>query len=222
MTVEKGQENSNNNVTNEPGAPVGADSVTSGADAGKTYDESFVSKLKGEKDNFRSSNQKLQEQVEALQNQIREGEEKALKEKEDYKTLYEQQKQRVEELTGVVDKAANEKLNTAKTGELKKELQKLGLKPEYVDKAVQLAELDTVKIDKETGTIYGADLVAKTLSEEWPVLFGAQTDNVSQNAPDTVRPMGALTLEEWQKLPYAERKQREGELFGSQGVNLKR
>jgi len=222
MNLEKGNENSNNNVTNEPGVPVDAPTATSGAESVKTYDEGFVSKLKGEKDNFRSANQQLQEKVEALQNQIREGEEKALKEKEDYKTLYEQQKQRVEELTGVVDKAANEKLNTAKTGELRKELEKLGVNPKYAEKAVQLAQLDTVKIDKETGTIYGADLVAKTLSEEWPVLFGGQTDNVTQNAPEVPRPTGALTLEEWQRLPYAERKQREGELFSSSGVNLKR
>jgi|DEB0MinimDraft_6_1074348.scaffolds.fasta_scaffold03835_4 type IV secretory pathway VirB4 component len=222
MNLEKGNENGNNTITNEPGAPVGAPTATSGADSDKTYDESFVSKLKGEKDNFRSANQKLQEQVEALNKKIREGEEKALKEKEDYKALYEQQKQRVEELTGVVDKAKTERVTATKTVELKKELQKLGLKPEYVEKAVQLAQLDTVQIDKETGTIYGADLVAKTLSEEWPVLFGAETDNVTQNAPQVARPTGALTLEEWQKLPYAERKQREGELFGSQGVNLKR
>lgn len=220
MTVEKGNETGNNE--NKDGAPVGADSSTSGDGSGKVYDESFIAKLKGEKDNFRTSNAKLLAKVEELENSIKSKEEAALKEKEDWKTLFEQKAKEVETLTGTIQLTEKEKLEGVKKTELKKELTKLGINPVFVDQATKLADLDSVKIDKETGVVYGADVVAKTLSEEWKPLFGETTPGVTQNAPEAPTLTGKLSLDEWQKLPYDERKKREGELQSSMGFAVKR
>lgn len=224
MSIEKGNEKGNNDNSNPNGtSPVGSDSATSGADSEKVYDSSFVEKLKGEKDNFRNANQSLRDELEQMKAEQKAREEAALKEKEDWKTLYEKTKLEKETLEGKLGSAEMLRQNAKKESELKSELAKLGVKPQYVERASKLANLDSVKIDKETGVIYGAEVVAKALSEDWPDLFGpGQSEKVEQQAPGSVAPTGALSLEEWQKLPYEERKKREGEMMVSQGVKLKR
>lgn len=210
--VEKGNETSNNETNQTDGLPVESNSTTGGVDSGKVYKAEFVDKLKGEKDN-------LKKRIEQLEAEQKAAEERALKEKEDYKTLYEKTKAENERLTGSLESAEQQKLNAKKESELKRELAKLGVKPSYAEKAVKLANLDFVKVDNDSGVIYGAEVVAKSLSEDWPDLFGeGTTEKVSQSAPQSPPPTGALTLEEWQKLPYDERRKREGEVLGLTGA----
>ena len=91
----------------------------------------------------------------------------------------------------------------------------MGINDAYLEKASTLADLTKIKIDDETGVIYGADVVAKTLQDEWPALFsGDSKPNVSQSAPSSMQKTSKLTVEEWKKLPFHERKKREPELFG--------
>ncbi len=214
--LEKGNEKSNNEMNPNDSLPVGGNDVTSGTSSDKVYNEDFVNKLKGEKDNFRK-------RIEQLEAEKRESEERALKEKEDYKTLYEKTKAENEQLTGKLGSAEQQRLDAKKASELKSELAKLGVKPQYAEKAVKLANLDSVKIDKDSGVIYGAEVVAKSLSEDWPDLFGSgSSEKVTQNAPATPTPTGALSLEEWQKLPYDERRKREGEMMQTMGIQTKR
>jgi hypothetical protein len=216
MSIEKGNETSNNEMNPNDVSPVGNNSDTSGSESEKVYNEGFVNKLKGEKDNLRK-------RIEQLEAEKRESEEKALKEKEDYKTLYEKTKLENESLTGKLDSAENLRLNAKKESELKSELAKLGVKPSYAEKAVKLANLDSIKLDKDSGVIYGAEVVAKSLSEDWPDLFGSQsTEKVTQTAPASPTTTGALSLEQWQKLPYDERRKREGEMLQTMGVQMKR
>lgn len=221
--LEKGKELSNNNNNPSDTPPVGSDPATSGGGSDKVYDSSFVDKLKGEKENFRNANQKLADEVAQLKADAKNKADAALKEKEDWKTLYEQQKTENESLTGKLGSAENQRLDAKKETELKKELTKLGLDPKYADKAVKLGNLESVKIDKDTGVIYGAEVVAKSLSEDWPALFGSTpTEKVSQSAPAIPSPTGALSMDEWKKLPYDERKKREGEMMQNEGIQLKR
>ena len=144
-----------------------------------------------------------------------------LKEKEQWKTLFETKTKEVEDLTTKLSQIEQHKAHMAKENELKKELTKLGIKANYVDRAVKIADLSSIKIDAETSTVYGADVTAKTLASDWPDLFGStQTAGVSSDAPNA--PQTPISLDEWQRLPYAERKKREGEMFAKLGINVKR
>lgn len=222
--VEKGNETSNNeNAETTNSSPVGGNESTGGDSSDGNYNPEFVNKLKKEKENFRSETQKLRDQIAEMQKAQAEREEKELKEKEDWKTLYEKTKAENEALTGKLSSAEQLKVVSKKESEVKKELAKLGVKPEYADRAAKLVNLDSVKFDKETGVVYGAEVVAKTLSEDWPDLFGAgSTATVTQSAPNSPAPSGALSLEDWKRLPYDERKKREGDVMASAGVSVKR
>lgn len=196
------------------GTPEGANDSTSGESSeGKQYSSDFVEKLKKEKENFRTQAQKRDEELENFKAEQKSREENALKEKEDFKQLYENKAKELEEAQGKLQATNLEKLDANKRSELKKELSKLGINPDYADKATRLADLGQIKIDKETGVMYGTDSVAKHLADEWPTLFGTTTESVSQRSPEMPSPTGALTLDEWKKLPYDERKKREGELL---------
>ena len=205
----------NQNVDNASSPPAGGNESASGDSSGnESYSTEFVTKLKKEKDNFRSETQSLRDKIAEMEANQKAREEQELKEKEDWKTLFEKANEEKKNLEGKLTTVADRELSAKKESELKKELAKLGVKQNYVEKAAKLAQLDSVKIDNETGVIYGADVVAKTLSEEWPDLFGSgASETVRQSAPQTPTSTGVLSLDEWQKLPYEERKKREGDLL---------
>ncbi len=203
----------NNNSTD--GVPVGVNDSASGESTEtKTYSSDFVEKLKKEKENWKLQASNSNSELEKFKADQKTREEKAARESDDFKKLFEMKSKELEDLQGRLNESKTRELDSKKASVLKSELEKLGLDSKYADKATRLADLKQIKIDNETGVIYGADMVAKTLSEEWPALFGTATETVKQNAPAHPKPTGALTLEEWQKLPYDERRKREGELFG--------
>lgn len=206
------------NGTKVDGAPAGTSGATSGAPDDKkteTYNKDFVEKLLNEKKNYQSK-------VSELESQLKAKAETELKEKEQWKTLFETKSKEVEELTTKLSTIEQHRIEQTKQSELKKELGKLGIKSSYVDRAVKLADLSSIKMDAETGTIYGADVTAKTLASDWPDLFGsappAGTNSDAGKPPST----SILSLEDWAKLPYEERKKREGEVLAKLGVSVKK
>jgi hypothetical protein len=199
------------------GVPVDTSGATSGAPDEKkseTYDKTFVEKLLTEKKNYQSK-------VSELENQLKAKAETELKEKEQWKTLFETKSKEVEDLTTRLSQIEQHKVQIAKESELKKELQKLGIKSNYLEKAVKIADLNSIKADGETGTIYGADVVAKSIAQDWSDLFGGSSAGVDHSATKTP-PTGNLTFDEWSKLPYDERKKREGEMLKTMGAPLKK
>lgn len=175
----------------------------------KTYSAEFVDKLMKEKKNFQSKARELEEAVKRQ-------EEKALLEKEEFKTLYENTLKENENLKGSIEQHNQMRIDSAKMEELKREFGKLGLQPTYFDKATKLIDVKSINYDADTGVITGAEEAAKALQSEMPVLFGKASTNVSSAAPQgSPKP---LSLDEWKTLSNEEKLKRENELYAFYGV----
>lgn len=106
----------------------------------------------------------------------KEAEAAKLTEQQQFKTLAENYKQEIDklssELTGMKKAQKEAKIKE----QIKSELFKLGLKPEYADDALKIFDRDQVQVDDETLTVHGVDLAAKKFHEKYAsVLFGKST-----------------------------------------------
>jgi hypothetical protein len=146
----------------------GDTSDTSGSEGGnkeketqtKTYSEEFVSKMRGELDNYRKS-------AKELETKLKEIETKDLEKKNEYKTLYEQQLKRASDLEGQLTGIKEQTVGSKKKEALTKSLFKLGLDEKFLDDALKLTTLKNVSVDPETHAVFGADEEAKSFFEKY-------------------------------------------------------
>lgn len=179
--------------------PGGTESVTSGdsenkADASAsgdakqntaTYPAHFVDKLKKEKDSKVRQIAELTQRLESLEQERDQSQVKDLEEKEQFKTLYEQEKTRRSEIEQRLGSLQTAMVEARKKSAVKKELLKLGLDPVREDIAFRLIDTSAVIVDDETNVIIGAEDVAKAFYDQNKDLgiFGRQTPGVSHQAP---------------------------------------
>ena len=192
-------------MSTEDKATSGADTVTSGtvetkedvqvqATSGAT-DNGLVDKLKREKDNFRERALKAER---ALEEKERAG----LEAKEEYKKLYELEKQKVGEHEQVLAEMRVKQQTAEINSKLRDELTRLGCKPESIQDAFKLIDRSTVNVDPETGLILGAEDAAKMFQEKYSQygFFSRASVGVSQTAPNTKpvtdKSVGEMTTKE--------------------------
>lgn len=169
----------------------------------------MLQKALKEKKNAMEALRRLEEENKQLK-------EAKLKEKEDYKNLYETKDKELEELKQKYTEKEEVIRKGVKLSSIKKELTKIGINPDYMDKAIKFVDLDSVEYDSDSGICTGADRQAKSVFESLPVFFGQAKVGVNQSAP--VGGSEPLTLETWKKLPAKEQKERYQELKKNLGV----
>lgn len=123
--------------------------------------------------------------VRELESKLEEANNLRLKEKEDYKTLYEQERVKREALEGDFQKEQAEKINGFKLSSLKRELSKMGADDNSIDLLLKIADKEAMKYDTDHKVVLGAESVAQQLKEQAPKLFGGPNVGVDQRAPDT-------------------------------------
>jgi hypothetical protein len=181
----------------------------------KVYDENFVQKLLKEKANFK----KAKEDAEAIAKSMKE---QQLKEQNDFKGLYEGAKSELDAAKLTLSEIKQGEVQRTKKKALSKELKSLGLPDDYLETVIETAKLDDIKIDADTATIYGAEVVAKKLEEKFGPLFGTDSPKAAHGAPKGDTSTGKLTLEQWKQLPLDQRKARQHEVYSSLNVKFKK
>jgi len=165
--------------------------------------DSHVLKLKKEKDNYAKKVHELQGIVDQQAADKLAAEKDDLVKKEQYKTLYEQEKEKREGLESEVSANKVLKVESNKRAAIKKHLVGLGLNSEHEETAFKLMDSSSVFVDEETGVIVGAEDAAKSFYDQHKTLglFGKQVPGVSHAAPASKqgsldKPVGEMTVDE--------------------------
>ena len=144
-------------------------------------------------------------------------EDERLKEKEDFKKLYENKLAELQVIKKDKEESDKKIQEGLKIGALKNELSKLGMDMKYMDIAMKAVDLNTLKVEDDV--VLGVESAAKSLKEKAAPLFVSAGPNVSHAAPAS--PLQPLTLEEWEKLPIDQQVKREPELLATLGFKFK-
>jgi len=164
-------------------------------------------KLLNEKKRAAEELRVARETLNRLEAEKREQEEKALREKEDFKKLFEA---RDNELKTEKEKRAQIENQINDSKKMRSFLQNVGSPVD--ERYWNLIDLDKIQLDPNTGK--PDESMVKSYADEfkktyWEVLNPA-TGRIPNDAPG--RDKSGLTYEEWLKLPYNEKKKRQSEI----------
>lgn len=164
-------------------------------------------KLLNEKKRAAEELRVARETLNRLEAEKREQEEKALREKEDFKKLFEA---RDNELKTEKEKRAQIENQINDSKKMRSFLQNVGSPVD--ERYWNLIDLDKIQLDPNTGK--PDESMVKSYADEfkktyWEVLNPA-TGRIPNDAPG--RGKSGLTYEEWLKLPYNEKKKRQSEI----------
>ena len=159
-------ENKNEEVKQEPVTPP----------AGDDKKEEWL-KLKKEKENWK------QKAID-LENTLKLAADARLKEKEDFKALYENEQKEKNELKLQIEEAKKNEIKNKKAAFVKSEFAKNGAHGDSIDMLVKLVDIEAVKYDPETGAIWGHEDSVKAVKEKMPMVFGTNPAAPNQSAPN--------------------------------------
>lgn len=125
------------------------------------------------------------ERVRELEGTLQNVTDERLKEKEDWKTLYESTKTKLDEVNTNLESERVEKINGHKLSSLKRELSKMGAQENSMDALLKLADTSALKFDPEHKVVLGTEMVAKQIKDSIPAAFGRPGAGVDQSAPQT-------------------------------------
>lgn len=156
----------------------------------RTYEKTLSQKKRRDEEN-----RELRTRLAAL-------EEGKLKEKEQYKELYEASRKELGTLKADLDRRLASEVTQLKKDALKQELFKLGLNPKHEATALRLADIDSLMVDEETKTVIGVVDAAKAFQNDFNEigLFGRPVASVTQTAPQsavtTGKPVAEMSKED--------------------------
>lgn len=176
----------------------------------KIYYEDFVQKTIQEKKN-------AIDRLKELENENKKLKEEELIKKQNWEEMARQKEIEANEWKNKYQEKEQLIVKAAKAGALKKELSKLGCRDNAAERLVKLVDLNKIEYDAESGVVTGVMNSAKMLSEEFPELFGVSKVGVNQSAPVGTF-QGDLTIEAYNKLPYAERQKVREQLYSNLGL----
>ena len=139
---------------------------------------------------------KAQEDLKAAKKQIED-----LGKDDTYKIKYEALKEDFEEYKKSIE---TEKINSSKLKSYKELLKAIGVSEKRIDAIAKLADLDSIKIDKE-GNIEGSDDLKKSLSEEWADFIVTEGQKGAEVAtpPESVGASAFESMSLAEKMAYA-------------------
>lgn len=149
------------------------------------YPESFVNKIKKEKENLAKSIIALKAEKDEALSLLKKKNDEDLEKTAQYKTLWENSEKSKTELAAVL-KAKEDQIKQGKmASSVRGELLKLGLAPEHLDTAFKLMDWKLVTTDPETDSVIGSDAAAKVFYDQHNSLgfFKKQAPGVNHNAP---------------------------------------
>lgn len=209
----------------DPGA--GGGGVGGAGDGDKTKDTEQFEKLKKEKENWKKAADDAKAEAARLAAELASKTEAEMKQKEDFKSLAElkeTQRKEWEEKFNQLDSQLKEKntliTTSMKRGAVKKELMANGVDEKATEAVMRLVDLDQVKIDDESKTVHGVDLIVKGLRETLPQVFGTKVNIPGGGAPNGTT--DNLSVEGFGKLSLKEMKEKQFDLMKAQGVSLKK
>lgn len=175
-------------------------------------------KLKAEQERAKKAQEEADRKERELlefKKQIEEKSRLELEGKNDFKGLYQKTVKELEDMRETARIQKEKAIEEKKYQMLSNKLRELGVKERYQERVLKLANIKAVGVDESSGLFYGQELEAERVKSEFPDLFGEKKElpgGAKIEKKDTLTG-GKLTLEEWKKLPYDERKKREQELF---------
>lgn len=184
------------------------------ADKGDTVSREAYEKVLREKKNLSEKTKALELEKETLTKA-------QLKEKEDYKAMYELTEKKAKELEEKISAQTQKEVQSRKYTEMKKEWAKMGLKDDKQAEALfRLANVEALKYDEEHQIVLGVEEEAKRVKELMSPLFGNLSAGTNHDAPKGA-PVN-LSLESWKQMSPADRKKHEADLYKSLGVTLRK
>ena len=184
----------------------------------------IIEKLKKEKENFKLAVEKERQEKAELIAKLKEKEEAELKIKEDHKALAELKSKELEEYKAKFNNFQSELERQTKLGSLRKELEKIGAKPDKIDILFNLADISQIKIEKGDNDkiigVYGGEEEARRIQAKIPEVFGKAATGSNHDAPPSnTNPMN---LEAFNKLSSKEKNEKMADLFKTMGIAVKR
>ena len=171
-------------------------SATSGASASDgtqdAHPTAFVDKLRKEKDNTVRKNVELQNQLDALTQQVAESKTSELEKQEQYKELWSQSEEKRKAAEDRFTSLESKVTDGKKMSAIRDQLLRRGLNPEHEKSAFRLMDVNQVMVDPDTGAIIGAEDAAKDFHEQFKSLgfFGHPVPGVSHQATTVNKPQG--------------------------------
>lgn len=201
-------------ITPAPEAPV----VDTKVVPRETYE-----KLMAEKKNWSEKARATEAELEAIKTQ-------QLKEKEDYKAMYEMSQKKAQEYEAMLKQKDEAETRAIKLTKVKQEWNKLGLKDaEPVEAMLDLVKLDAVKYDPELRVVLGAEEEAKRIFEKFQPMFKGMGAKPNHDAPQGVP--ADVSIESYKrmladgsfkKMSPIQQKEYEQKLYTANGMTLKK
>jgi hypothetical protein len=138
------------------------DTQASGGEEGK-YPAHFVDKLKKEKAHVKA-------QLDELRSKLESSEKAELEKQAKFRELWEAEQNKRQEAETQLAQLRETITQGRVVGAVKRELDKLGLRPEAGDAVMKLVDTKGVMLDEDTNTVLGAEDAAKTFFESYKTL----------------------------------------------------
>jgi hypothetical protein len=137
-------------------------------------------KLMAEKKNWAEKAKAVETELETIKTA-------QLKEKEDYKAMYEMSQKKAQEYEVKLKEREEAENRAIKLTKVKQEWSKLGLKDsEPADALLQIVNLDAVKYDPELKVVLGAEEEAKRIFEKFQPMFKTGSPKPNHDAPQGI------------------------------------
>jgi hypothetical protein len=180
-------------------------------------------KALAEKRNFAEKAKAVEAELEKIKTE-------QLKEKEDFKAMYEMAAKKVQDYEAQIQFAENEKTKAIKLTQVKREWEKLGLKDSKASETLlKLVDVEKIKFDKDLNLVLGHEEEAKRVFEDFKPLFGASSSRPDHSAPSS-GPV-SYTIEAYRqalrdgsfaKMSKDDQKDYISKIFQSGGVSVKK
>jgi hypothetical protein len=210
-------------TTPAPEAPITPAPETPPAPKGESVSREAYEKTLAEKRNFAEKAKTLEAELEKIKTA-------QLKEKEDFKSMYEMAAKKAQDLETQIQAVEAEKTRSIKLTQVKREWEKLGLKDsKTADGLLKLIDLEKVKYDSDLKIVLGHEEEAKRVFEDFKPLFAGETPRADHSAPKgtpvSISVEGykqALKDGSFNKMSKEEQKSYLAKVYESQGVTVRK
>jgi hypothetical protein len=160
--------------------------------------ESEFVKLKKEKENYKSAKLEAEKKLEEANKLLAEIQEQKLIAEKNDKALTELYKKERDDFKNELNGIKEQNINSKKLSSLEVELIKNGADVVSVKSLLKLADVSKIKIDDETGTVYGIDDQVKILKASMPIVFTAKKGQGNHESPEVNK--SPIDLESYSKM----------------------
>jgi len=134
-------------------------------------------KLLSEKKNYAEKAKLVEQELETIKTN-------QMKEKEDYKAMYEMSLKKATELDVKLKEREENETKSIKLTKIKQEWEKMGLRDsQSAEQLLKIVNLDAIKYDSELKVVLGAEEEAKRISESFMPMFKGTSAKPSHDAP---------------------------------------